>query len=668
MSDIKTIKVTLPIITAPLGDTALALKTDTNLANTQVRIVENGASKRISASNFLALQAPKNSNDVVTDKITRNSNQKAVFSSGHLGTSFQSGVTNADSKGVFAYACNIASTDSEAQYIPFTNLFSNATGAGQLAWFAVCHFYLNKGFPTGWSGGSAGATTARICRYFDWSMITTSTTVSAGVKTGDHIITLPAHGFTNGQPVTNWVFSGHDTLNQSNSRGMPHSMGNTLFVEVLSTDTLRLHRNSGLSNALRLFSANAPTAGTSSTMTYGASIAGSTLVTDTAHGLVTGDFVYATTTSGDLTTGYYPIVRVSANTYTIPATNASTGGANIKRNMWAMFLDSWDWHGHISIEVAWRDGTINTVTGYTFALNFPIVRHNGSLHHWIGCKHQFTNEAGVAVDLMLGRGHEDPYWALRLNTTDDFDLVFYDDAYVASGVFRAFRISGNVQIGDVVDLGARLGVNTSSQLNPIFALNTKISGTTITERAWQGRVATTGTGVNVIKGLPAITDPSIVTAEGFVTVKDTTNTRAGFVHFRGTAKRVSGSTTLIGQEIQLIGSDITNFAKAFSGTYSISTTTCTVTSTAHGFATGDRVAVQFTQATGSGSRNGVYSITVVDANTFTFTHPSTTATGSLVGNFCNVYLTASAGVLNVNGVGIASTNLEWQLTEKVVNY
>ena len=651
-----------------VNENAVTLKTDTDLTDTEVRIVEDGASKRISADNLLGHLAPTTSGDVVNFKIVRHSNQKAVYSSGHLGTAFEAGVTNADSKGVFAYTSNIASTDSEALYVPFINLMADSLGSGHLAWFGVCHFYLNKGFPTGWSGGSGGATTPRILHPFDWSNITTFTTVVGGVKTADHIITIASHGFTNGQPVTNWVFTGHDTLNQSNSRGMPHSMGNTLFVEVLTPNTFRLHRNSGLSNPLKLLSANAPTAGTTGSMTYGISSSGVTLVTDNEHGMATGDFVKVTPTSGNLNAGYYPITRLSANTYTIKATNTTTGGATVRRNGWAMFIDSWDWHGHISIEVAWRDGTVNTVTGYGFGLGFPIVRHNGSLHHWVGCKTQFTNEAGTNVDLMLGRGHEDPYWALRLNSSDNFDLLNYDDAYNASGIFRCFRATGNTQFGSNTDLGAKVGFNTSSALNPLVGYNTSISGTTVTERKWQGRVATTSAGINVIKGLPAITDPSVCTAKGFVTVKDTTNTRVGFVRFAGTLKRVSASTTLVGQTIELVGSDIIGFFTPFNGTYSISGTTCTVISTLHGFSTNDRVLVRMTQSTGSGSRDGVYSITVVDANTFTFTHPSTTATGALVGNFCNVYLTASAGVLNVNGVGISETNLEWQVTEEVYNY
>ena len=55
------------------------------------------------------------------------------------------------------------------------------------------------------------------------------------------------------------------------------------------------------------------------------------------------------------------------------------------------------------------------------------------------------------------------------------------------------------------------------------------------------------------------------------------------------------------------------------GTYAQSGTTVTVTDTDHGLATGDVVGICFATGTGGTACSGNYSITVVDANTFTIT-------------------------------------------------
>jgi len=65
------------------------------------------------------------------------------------------------------------------------------------------------------------------------------------------------------------------------------------------------------------------------------------------------------------------------------------------------------------------------------------------------------------------------------------------------------------------------------------------------------------------------------------------------------------------------------------GTYGRSTTTVTVTITAHGLATGDRVWLDFSAGTGGTATDNVYSVTVSDANTFTVTD---SASGSITGN------------------------------------
>jgi hypothetical protein len=58
-------------------------------------------------------------------------------------------------------------------------------------------------------------------------------------------------------------------------------------------------------------------------------------------------------------------------------------------------------------------------------------------------------------------------------------------------------------------------------------------------------------------------------------------------------------------------------------TYGQVGTTVTVTKSAHGLVTGDRVGITFTVGTGGASSPGNYTITRIDANTFTITSPNT---------------------------------------------
>lgn len=65
------------------------------------------------------------------------------------------------------------------------------------------------------------------------------------------------------------------------------------------------------------------------------------------------------------------------------------------------------------------------------------------------------------------------------------------------------------------------------------------------------------------------------------------------------------------------------------GTYGRSTTTVTVTMTAHGLTTGDRVWLDFAAGTGGTATDNVYAVTVTNANEFTVTD---SASGSITGS------------------------------------
>ena len=91
---------------------------------------------------------------------------------------------------------------------------------------------------------------------------------------------------------------------------------------------------------------------------------------------------------------------------------------------------------------------------------------------------------------------------------------------------------------------------------------------------------------------------------------------------------VTGTSTFTGAAT-FNGNTTVGSTSTVSGTYGRSGTTVTITSTAHGFTTGQPMYLVFSAGTGGTATNGVYSITVVDSNTFTVTDAASgTITGS----------------------------------------
>jgi len=80
--------------------------------------------------------------------------------------------------------------------------------------------------------------------------------------------------------------------------------------------------------------------------------------------------------------------------------------------------------------------------------------------------------------------------------------------------------------------------------------------------------------------------------------------------------------------------DTSAAAVSASVTYGRSGTTVTVTKTAHGLVTGDVIGIHFATGTGGTATDGTYTITRVDANTFTLTDINT---GTITGTPAAVY-------------------------------
>jgi len=148
-----------------------------------------------------------------------------------------------------------------------------------------------------------------------------------------------------------------------------------------------------------------------------------------------------------------------------------------------------------------------------------------------------------------------------------------------------------------------------------------------------------------------------------------------FVLGRNRVKGISFFST--GTDGTLVLFDTASVPVTSSVTYARSSTTVTVTKTAHGLLTGAVVGIHFNSNTSSSATDGNYSITVTDADTFTLTDINSgtitsTAASYVSGGgrwlmtyevdgtdtFENSPIIPGEGVLAVNGIYALMTNID----------
>ena len=89
---------------------------------------------------------------------------------------------------------------------------------------------------------------------------------------------------------------------------------------------------------------------------------------------------------------------------------------------------------------------------------------------------------------------------------------------------------------------------------------------------------------------------------------------------------------------ELVMFDTTSAPVTSSVTYGRSGTTVTVAKTAHGLVTGDVVGIHFADGTGGTATDGNYSITRIDANSFSLTNINT---GTITGSPAAIYVSGN---------------------------
>jgi hypothetical protein len=99
--------------------------------------------------------------------------------------------------------------------------------------------------------------------------------------------------------------------------------------------------------------------------------------------------------------------------------------------------------------------------------------------------------------------------------------------------------------------------------------------------------------------------------------------------------------------------DGTSNATNLTGTYSQTGTTVTVTITGHGYITGNKAFLDFTSGT---AVDGLYEVTVTDANTFTVTQASRTTSGNVTDRRSNIRASGNVSSVADNGTGDYTVN------------
>ena len=129
--------------------------------------------------------------------------------------------------------------------------------------------------------------------------------------------------------------------------------------------------------------------------------------------------------------------------------------------------------------------------------------------------------------------------------------------------------------------------------------------------------------------------------------------QTGFAYVGRTRVRgLVATTTATGGVIHIF--DTTTTPVSASVTYARTGYVVTVTKTAHGLSTGNRVGITFAVGTGGSATNGNYVITVTTADAFTITDINT---GSITGTPAATYVASSAALTQPQPAWLASFDI-----------
>ena len=593
MSDIKTIKVTLPIIAVPSVDPTNLTYTASTTNGVVVSSTGTDATIPLVGANAgLASPSDKTKIDTIDGKmpiysidtrLTQDSTQDSQYIDGNFSL-HELGFKTGNAKAILALRNAMVKADSDSQYFPYRQLFSDSVGRGHVNW-SVTHYILNKGYPTSWTNNAGtafagGGACAYIGLEIDRTNLTTDSIYDAteALTNGGHIFTKTGHGFVNQQPITITGLTGFDTATQTFTRGLQYGHGSTYYVKVLTADTFQLFSDKDFhTNGARLpvaLSASRTFPSLPSAIT-GATYAqtDTTLtVTKNAHGLTRGDRLKMTFTNG---TGkpvdkLYEVMTTTTNTFTLEAclgvkeTTAVSGDCSYIVNPTTFLFCSWDIHQHKSDESAWSDGTVNTYDGTSYGEGDRLVRRvNGLEYHFADCKVSYTAPSGQNLDFVFGTAHNRQEWALRRSNLGTFDFLRF--ANNATGIQETIRFArfdntptGLFEIEVPVQLDS--GIVTSSSTTPILKKTTQLSRNVETE-SYDAILTTTDATVTTLKAFPAIT----VTTDGMaryrftIEATRTTGVQPQVSVYTGEILMIrgGGSTTVFNLDVTHISNNIT---------------------------------------------------------------------------------------------------------------
>jgi hypothetical protein len=463
----------------------------------------------------------------------------------------------------------------------------------------------------------------------------TDTVNTTGSSSGNVSLTKYNNSFTLQSPITSFGSTGSSgQFFVSQGAGAPPQ-----WITLNSLSSLSLSGALSVSGATTLNGNNTVGSTSVTSGTYARSLATIT-VTSTAHGFSTGQALYLNFTSGVATSGNYSITVTGANTFTVTDTVNTTGTSS----------------GNV---------TINKYNN-TFSLNSPIVLPD------------VYGSAGTSGYALLSQGSGlPPTWSSLSSAISSLSLsgtlaVSGSSTLSGNNTFGSTAVTSGTysrSLATITVTATAHGFSTGQVLYLSFTTGTATTGvysiTVVNANTFTvtDTVNTTGSSsgnVTITKYNNSFTLQSPVTSFGgngtvgqfFTSQGDgappqwTTLSSLSNLSLTGNLT-VAGSTTNNGTTTNN-GNTTIGSITASTATYSRSSATITITSTAHGFSTGQVLYLNFTTGVAT---TGVYSITVVNANTFTVTDAVNT-TGSSSGN---VSITKYNNTLSVNSPIVVPT-------------
>jgi hypothetical protein len=453
-----------------VNENDVTLKTTTDLSNTEVRILENGASQRITASNFLALQTPKTlfksfftgpdeadpdnttgSGDG-TPRLFLSTYQDWIQGSGHKSEALNFVSKTRTAKSVCSWKLDPSLYD-DMLVNPFSSGTPDPVGDSLVA--QVFHEKLVD----------SPSAIEKIVDYDDFTTYNGQVygTASSSGRANNSCY-IPSHGIPDGTRM--WLATRFVELVADYIQGVETQHNKSYYIKVLDSNNIQLYRDAGLTDLI-VIGQNTATKSPNFKILF---------TTDQNH-------------------GHFSFAEV----------------ADCTRQLHTKFaVDYW------------------TKIPYLKITESIFVLSGTGVDQWL------VADEDVARYIYFGKRVYAPQFRIGRNSSHDFVLDRHDSNYIASTVFRVFNDTGHFQIGGgTTDRGGQLSVRSTTASDTLLALVDDSTSRSKSFKTEIAKVQTTNNTQTTLwsKTLP---DPNvspnkinILSIKARITVYDITNEGAG---------------------------------------------------------------------------------------------------------------------------------------------